>query len=423
MDMPKGPEPIFHRLLLLIVTTALVVGCAAPAGSASPPPSGPAAPPTVDPTGPSAAASGSEPPTTRVEPVGSMVRARTGFNSIVLGDGTVLAVGDDFACFPGPAQPGSERAERFDPATDAWTAAESLNKPRQSFAMVRLADGRALVIGGTNADEAMFSSTKLFDPTNGSWSDGPLLDVERADPAAATIADGRVVVVSPTSFGETASTSTTEILDPAATAWSNSGPARDLGIFTLVPLADGRLLGLGFGFESDTLVTLFDPDTGMWQQIDGPAVVRQARVMPLADGDALAFGFQDLAVGRMPTTRVERFDAGSASWSEVAPMSTRREGAMLVRLADGRLLVAGGAAPAPDGEAFAALATTEVYDPAADTWTAGPDLLEPRRDGHARLLTDGSVLIFGGDADFNVDGEVPWCPAPMATTERIYLGS
>ena len=85
-----------------------------------------------------------------------MLRARTGFDSVVLGDGSVLAVGDDSACLPGPAEPGSETAERYDPATDTWTAAESLNKPRKSFAMVRLRDGRSLVVGGTNPDEPYF---------------------------------------------------------------------------------------------------------------------------------------------------------------------------------------------------------------------------------------------------------------------------
>jgi hypothetical protein len=101
-----------------------------------------------------------------------MLRARTGFDSVGLGDGSVLGVGDDAACLPGPAEPGSETAERYDPATDTWTAAESLNKPRKSFATVVTQDGRALVLGGTNDEDQLFSSTKLFDPGTGRWSDG-----------------------------------------------------------------------------------------------------------------------------------------------------------------------------------------------------------------------------------------------------------
>ena len=77
-----------------------------------------------------------------------MVQARTGFDAVVLGDGTVLAVGDDFACYPGPASSGSETAERYDPTGDAWAEAPSLNKPRKEPATVVLADGSALVVGG-----------------------------------------------------------------------------------------------------------------------------------------------------------------------------------------------------------------------------------------------------------------------------------
>ena len=67
--------------------------------------------------------------------------------------------------------------------------------------------------------------------------------------------------------------------------------------------------------------------------------------------------------------------------------------------------------------------TTELYDPVADAWSAGPDLLEPRKDGSALLLPDGSVLIHGGDASFNDQGDVPFCPDPMVSTERVYLGT
>ena len=80
------------------------------------------------------------------------------------GDGTVLAVGDDFACHPGGAVPGSERAELLDPAEDAWAKVDSLNKPRKSPATVVLPDGSAMVIGGINSDDVPFSSTKLFSP-------------------------------------------------------------------------------------------------------------------------------------------------------------------------------------------------------------------------------------------------------------------
>ena len=105
-----------------------------------------------------------------------MLRGRTGFDAVVLKDGTVLAVGDDFACYPGGAVPGSERAELYDPIADSWVEVASLNKPRKSPATVALADGSAMVMGGINSDDVPFSSTKLFSPETLTWANGPLLE-------------------------------------------------------------------------------------------------------------------------------------------------------------------------------------------------------------------------------------------------------
>jgi hypothetical protein len=72
-----------------------------------------------------------------------------------------------------------------------------------------------------------------------------------------------------------------------------------------------------------------------------------------------------------------------------------------------------------------ALDSTEIYDPVADAWAPGPSLAEPRQDGHALALADGSVLVFGGYQEAPeqppiVDTGTPGpCPEPLATTERL----
>ena len=152
---------------------------------------------------PSFATTSSPPASASVAPVrvfGSyraapMIRGRVGFDAVLLGDGTVLAIGDDKDCYPGGALEGSERAESYDPATDTWTEEDSLNKPRKLPATVVLPDGSAMVIGGVNSDDEAFSSTKVFSPATRSWSDGPLLGVARATPIAAILVDERVLVV------------------------------------------------------------------------------------------------------------------------------------------------------------------------------------------------------------------------------------
>jgi N-acetylneuraminic acid mutarotase len=345
----------------------------------------------------------------------SMIRARTGFDAVVLGDGSVLAVGDDFACYPGPAVPGSERAERYDPAKDGWGAIQSLNKPRKEPATVVLPDGSALVIGGVNDTEQAFSSTKLLAPGRGRWVDGPLMVVARDAPVAVTIPDG-VFVVSETRGGFTS-----ERLDPGADAWRTAAslPA-GARVDDMVALGDGTVLALGSAANGSAEPTpaayRYDPGRDAWSVVPG---LHQGspELVATADGGALAIGGLDGTTDAI-TARVHRFDSATGTWTEIAPMSTPRSRPQVVALDDGRVLVAGGAA----GDGFAdsrALASTELYDPSADRWLPESDLRAPRYGGHALALRDGSILVLGGANDFNTAGDTPWCPTPLATTERL----
>src|SRR6266700_3712939 len=62
-------------------------------------------------------------------------------------------------------------------------------------------------------------------------------------------------------------------------------------------------------------------------------------------------------------------------------------------LQDGRVLVAGGI-----GRGGTPVASAEIYDPAANTWTVTGSLLTARSGHTASLLQNGAVLIAGGDS-------------------------
>ncbi len=66
-------------------------------------------------------------------------------------------------------------------------------------------------------------------------------------------------------------------------------------------------------------------------------------------------------------------------------------------LADGRVLLAGGY----DG-ALAATASSEIYNPAANAWTATGNLNQGRRDHGTVLLSDGRALSMGGSTTGDV---------------------
>jgi hypothetical protein len=356
-----------------------------------------------------------------------MVRSRQGFDSVVLGDGTVLAVGDDVDCIPEPATPGAETAERFDPVTNAWKKAASLNKPRKSFATAPLSDGRAMVLGGINADGQPFSSTKIFDPKTGRWTDGPLLRRALSVPLAVRLGDGRVMALEARWVGETSTQTMVTTFKTGAQDWR---PAKSLDLFVsdVLPLSDGSVVAQGSAFETPDFLMRLHPGSRDWQMIASPIEVKSeyewGTFGPLAavgNGDMLAFNVTAPNADDFTTTRVRRWDVATDSWTDIAPTSVARNDAVIASLPDGRVLVGGGVDLRKSGRSRF-LRSTEIYDPSTDSWSPGPELLEPRQGGHAHVLADGSVLIFGGDADLNTNGDTPWCPEPIVTTERVYVG-
>lgn len=421
-----------QRLVIAIASIGLLAGIVACG------PQAPSAPP-VSPGPPSAVPTGSEtavpspslPPPPSESPVAAAWRAaapmivgRVGFDAVKLGDGSVLAVGDDMDCYPGPAEPGSERAEVYEPANDRWVEIASLNKPRKTPATVGLADGSAMVLGGINPDDVAYSSTKIVTPAARTWADGPLLRVARGQPLATALNDGRVFVASVVSQGETSYLTTTEYYDQEENEWSD-GPPRDGPYFDeLLALADGRVLAIGTAFETGLWLEIFAPEGGSWTPIDTPGGRDdRPQFVALADGSVLAVGgFVETESGFAPSNRAWRYDGLKNAWSEVAPLPTSRADATLLSLADGRELVIGGytgGINGPDESELRAQPVVEAFDPASGQWTALGDLQQSRYGGHAVILDDGSVLVMGGYADFNVAGDVPWCPSPLTSTELL----
>lgn len=77
-------------------------------------------------------------------------------------------------------------------------------------------------------------------------------------------------------------------------------------------------------------------------------------------------------------------------YTPLSPLSTPRVGPTATTLRNGSVLVAGG----HNGQAYEA--SSEIFDPVAKNFAAGPSMSVPRMFHSATLLRDGTVLIAGG---------------------------
>ncbi len=176
----------------------------------------------------------------------------------------------------------------------------------------------------------------------------------------------------------------------------------------VVTLAHGRVLDMYR--ENENLATaLYEPSSGTWRQ--GPALSGKdgSTIVPLADGGALLIG--ETVCSRpllrcSPTSATYRLDTHDSAWTSSAPMHEARTLPAVARLADGRVLVAGGfgdsCTPTPAfGYSCAPLSSVELFDPHAGVWSSAAPLPTPRGAASATLLTDGTVLLVGGGSQAN----------------------
>jgi len=109
----------------------------------------------------------------------------------------------------------------------------------------------------------------------------------------------------------------------------------------------------------------------------------------LKDGTVLLVGAPGLA-------SAEKYDPGTGKFNlTTGSMSVDRDGHTATLLNTGKVLITGGTDVYNNN---AALATAELFDPAAGMFTTIPSHMSVARTGHnATLLADGKVLITGGN--------------------------
>jgi hypothetical protein len=112
----------------------------------------------------------------------------------------------------------------------------------------------------------------------------------------------------------------------------------------------------------------------------------------LANGKVLIAGGEDNSVNILNTA--ELYDPAANAFTAVSStMSFARESATATLLPNGKVLIAGGLGEGGD------VSAAEIYDPVANSFSVGPTMVYPRDSASAILLPNGKVLIAGGFSD------------------------
>ena len=180
------------------------------------------------------------------------------------------------------------------------------------------------------------------------------------------------------------------------------------GNHTVVPLQDGRMLIAGGddgGGRLDAITDtseLYDPDSGRWEPAGTMARQRTQHVaMVLTDGRALLVGGAGVAQAKIdeqqldqPLIETDVFDPTTGSWSVAGEISTPRDGVAASLLSNGSVLIVGG--DDGSGTEESVLASAEVFDPATGQWSSAGEMSQPRQGHSSVLLDNGTVLVAGG---------------------------
>jgi Galactose oxidase, central domain len=365
---------------------------------------------------------------------GDIQKSRIYHTATLLPSGKVLITG-------GASPQGGVHAvsEIYDEQTGTFTLTGSMATARSDHTATLLVSGKVLVAGGTGPAGGPFASSELYDPQSGAFSAGPPLSAARYGHSATLLASGKVLLAG--GYASSAVLATAELYDPAAGAvgaFSYTGAmsnARARQVATLLP--NGKVLVAGGVGASGSLgvADLYDPASGSFAPTGtmiGKRTWPSASLLP--SGQVLVTGGEQDGVGLFSA---ELYDLQSGGFSATASMTVQRTHHTSTVLPNGKVFVTGGPfstvvdvfdpvgaaagsfVPAgatadarryatvtalPSGKVLLAggetsagpLASVEIYDPIAKTYTATASMAEPRSQHTATLLGSGKVLIAGG---------------------------
>jgi len=277
-------------------------------------------------------------------------------------------------------------AELYDPALKTFTATGRMAKARMAHTATLLLDGRVLIAGGRDGTQQV-TSAELYDPVAGTFTPTGGITASVVEDAplvprpALLLATGKVLFA-----GDNA-----QLYDPATGSFVLAGPYAGTGPLvwnTATSLPGGRVLLTGFvGLPPRGAAELFDPQSSTFS-ITGPRQETELdKATLLVDGTVL------VVTPSFDTTPddADIYDPASGAFTHIGQTLGFHAFSADVRLTNGSVLIAGGQLDGGNGSVSA-----ELYLPTTRTFVPTNNMIIGRDSHTATLLRDRTVLIAGG---------------------------
>jgi large repetitive protein len=242
----------------------------------------------------------------------------------------------------------------------------------------------------------------------GSWTTRAPMPTAVLDAGGAALGGRLYSIAGKTSAGYLKSM---RIYDPVANGWS-TGPTLPSAYPAVenpaVVAFNGKLYVFGGSTAAFsgavTNAAVYDPGTNAWASLASMPVGRGGPTAQALGGKIYVAGGLDGSGVSLASVSV--YDPVTNSWSSAPSMGTPRDnpGSAVLTDTDGRqkLYVFGGRTRGGDGT----LASVEMYDPTANTWTARAAMPTGRRTMAVGLL-NGRAQLMGGERSGTTDGTFP----------------
>ena len=186
----------------------------------------------------------------------------------------------------------ADKFDRIDPASPYRRTAVPFLPNRVGGALVPLADGRALLVGGIVTSLAPGQTlppnvTELYDPARDAWTTVAPMGRYRTSPTGAAVPDGRVLVVGDDTYSTNIQRQGAEVYTPATNTWtaigSPTGAAFEQSTAVALPPPGNRVVvGSSIG------LVVFDLDAGTAYSVGGLAAARGLGLCVMKDGNVFA---------------------------------------------------------------------------------------------------------------------------------------